>query len=157
MIDVNWDLAPEGAKELRELIGGQFLRWFNGDGKAWDGYKWFNSIDEYKTIATRPTQTKTVAESSQKSCLEEGEKWTHECSGEKCKYVVREVDSAGYVIVLGEDGEYYRQRAEDVKPIKPTISASELLDKIRERAISIDDDDELGAKVRAWLDEHDII
>lgn len=62
MIDVNWDLAPEGAETLRQVKKFGYLRWFNKEGQAYFGIEWDFPVMEYETIATRPTQTKTVAD-----------------------------------------------------------------------------------------------
>lgn len=62
MNNINWDLAPEGAVELRELKSGVCLRWFNKQGEYFSGSGWEFSTSDYNVIATRPTQTKTVAD-----------------------------------------------------------------------------------------------
>ena len=54
--------APEGAVELRMLTDGGCARWFNKGGKYFSGSAWLAPMHEYKTIATRPQQTKTVAD-----------------------------------------------------------------------------------------------
>lgn len=62
MSNINWDLAPEGAVELRELKSGVCLRWFNKQGEYFSGSGWEFSTSDYNVIAIRPTQTKTVAD-----------------------------------------------------------------------------------------------
>lgn len=62
MNNINWDLAPEGAVELRELKSGVCLRWFNKQGEYFSGSGWELSTSDYNVIAIRPTQTKTVAD-----------------------------------------------------------------------------------------------
>lgn len=93
-------------------------------------------------------------ESSQVSCSED-EKWTHRThDGDRCR-VIYEGDKRTWILT-----EYTQDKLvknEDLKPIKPSISESKMMERIKYRAISIDDDDEFGAKVRAWLDEYDII
>lgn len=68
-IEVDWKLAPEGATELVKVcIGGQ--RWRNPEklqywemNGSFEGYYNKNSpVDEAKVLATRPQQTKTVAD-----------------------------------------------------------------------------------------------
>ena len=63
MIDVNWNLAPEGAEKIIQY--NDTLTW------AKDGYYWYIDSDKWVkddceneniVIATRPTQTKTVAD-----------------------------------------------------------------------------------------------
>ena len=61
MSEINWDLAPEGAVELRLGRVDAISRWFNSDGEAFGSDGWFTPTIEYKTIATRPQQ-KTVAD-----------------------------------------------------------------------------------------------
>lgn len=62
MIEVNWDLAPEGVDRLVESVSWGYLRWGNSLGQYWGSNSWFNSDEEYKTISARPTQTKTVSD-----------------------------------------------------------------------------------------------
>lgn len=64
MIDVNWDLAPEGAVELKYSKSDCSASWFNNKGEHWFEDCWMNVTfpDDWQTIATRPTQTKTVAD-----------------------------------------------------------------------------------------------
>lgn len=62
MIEINWDLAPEGADSLK-MNEARIIRFFKGNlkfvgNKFVDG---FNDNNDWKTIATRP-QTKTVAD-----------------------------------------------------------------------------------------------
>lgn len=61
MIDVNWDLAPEGAEELVQFES--HVTWRKGI-KIWCMVQedWRDYVSDFKTIATRPTQTKTVAD-----------------------------------------------------------------------------------------------
>jgi hypothetical protein len=62
---IDWSLAPEGAIELRMIIGGGCARWFNGDGNYFSGSSWLEPTAEYVTISTRPTEPhpqKTVAD-----------------------------------------------------------------------------------------------
>lgn len=180
---IDWSLAPEGADSIKANPA-NVLRWFKGNlkyvetGGFVDG---FNNNCEWKTIATRPKQTKTVADAVEQEqphfkatrenlekiakdaqgdfveVEQESEKWTHELWGDKAYIKVGEPDCDGYLVVVTEGDGYNLAKMEDLKPIKPTISESEMMERIKYRAISIDDDDEFGAKVRAWLDEYDII
>ena len=80
---------------------------------------------------SRPTQTKTVAESSQKSCLEEGEKWTHtDAFGDPCRILIDEPDSNGRIIIFRQDGWYAPVAASSVKPIKPALTKAEAWDRL---------------------------
>lgn len=73
----------------------------------------------------RPTQTKTVADSSQSSCSE-GEKWTHiDAFGDPCRILIEEKDNLGYVVILRQSGHYATPAASSLKPIKPTIDESQ--------------------------------
>lgn len=65
MININWDLAPDGATEIRS--NGNIMRFFNEHNHLWNGAakEWVIIPNEYdwKTIATRPqTPRKTVAD-----------------------------------------------------------------------------------------------
>ena len=60
MSDINWDLAPEGAVELRVCVPLGYMRWFNVGGQTWSRSKWIEPIGDYETIATRPQPRKTV-------------------------------------------------------------------------------------------------
>ncbi len=64
MIDVNWDLAPEGAVELKYSKSDCSASWFNRKGEHWFEDVWMNVTfpEDWQTISTRPTQTKTVAD-----------------------------------------------------------------------------------------------
>ena len=63
MIDVNWDLAPEGAEKIIQLE--DTITWAKG-GHYWsvasDNWEADVCENENIVIATRPTQTKTVAD-----------------------------------------------------------------------------------------------
>lgn len=63
MIDVNWDLAPDGAVELKYSKSDCSASWFNNKDEHWFEDCWMNVTlpDDWQTIATRPTQ-KTVAD-----------------------------------------------------------------------------------------------
>lgn len=61
MSDINWDLAPEGAVELRQCKKNKVVRWFYASGRMWSANSWSGAYSEYETIATRPQpERKTV-------------------------------------------------------------------------------------------------
>ena len=61
-MDINWDLAPEGAVELR-CANNDLMRWFNLKGERYVSNQWcVDYAMEWQTIATRPTEKKTVAD-----------------------------------------------------------------------------------------------
>lgn len=84
----------------------------------------------------------------------ESEKWTHTWKGDKC-YVVHIDGCAAWVVLQNAGGKTIPTNS--LKPIKPTISESEMMQRIKYRAISVDYDDEFGAKVRSWLEQYNII
>lgn len=61
MIDVNWDFAPEGAEELVQFES--HVTWRKGI-KIWCMVQqgWCDYVSDFKAIAARPKQTKTVAD-----------------------------------------------------------------------------------------------
>ena len=158
MIDVNWDLAPEGADRV-------VVRFYNGDEMS------------CKKVIQRPTQ-KTVADAVEyyervwpdekdsvcvwddkrkkfefwisiyepvSYCYEvcnyeqfeayaveqEGEKWTHELWGDKAYIKISEPDCDGYLLVITEGNGYNLVKMDDLKPIKPTISESRALELMK--------------------------
>lgn len=99
-IKVDWSLAPEDATELVKVcVGGQ--RWRNAEKlQYWElngdfaGYYSKNSpLDEAKVLATRPQQTKTVADA-----VEWNEKVfkSKEWKNDKCGYIVLYANSFSY-------------------------------------------------------------
>lgn len=68
MNNINWDLAPEGATMI--ISSDKELRWANEDGQwvffSTKGWEFLTGnplkLSCWKVIATRPTQTKTVAD-----------------------------------------------------------------------------------------------
>lgn len=135
---IDWNLAPEGATMI--ISSDKELRWANKDGQ-WvfnkvDGWKFLTGnplkLSCWKVIATRPTQTKTVADAVE----QEGEKWTHVYCSEKCK-VVGEPDSFGRVVILTESDAYFLDKPENLKPIKPTLTKAEAWDRMADSDTSI--------------------
>ena len=147
-MEINWDLAPQGAIEIKS--NGNIMRFFNSESQWWHGglREWNSSQNpnDWQTIATRPTR-KAVADDEQ-----EGEKWTHTWKGYKCRIVFTEGNSSWV------QGHFINTivHTDSLKPIKPTLTKAQMLERIKYRAISIDDDDEFGAKVREWLENYDI-
>lgn len=58
---IDWDLAPEGSKEIKLTNRGK-MYFSNSEGFYYHGTWKPLPCDNWKTIATRPTQTKTVAD-----------------------------------------------------------------------------------------------
>lgn len=221
---IDWNLAPEGADSLK-MNSKNVVRFFKGNLRYVDGafISGFNNNCEWKTIATRPTQTKTVADAVEwfmnggwgtewpyydmdcitygdsyfafansesispnrylvctrfqfegfgdtegkqikednmvgrsnitmedinkhldtgedskghvnannvekilKSSYEqESEKWTHTHSGVECRIKINPPDCDGCLVVIKKAGRYLFCKPENLKPIKPTISAKE--------------------------------
>ena len=68
MIDVNWDLAPEGSVAVAVKIDDHEIAWVREsvEYNGWSLDEWDTNInDEWKIIATRPQQ-KTVADAVEK-------------------------------------------------------------------------------------------
>lgn len=141
MIDVNWDLAPEGAVELVQY--GNRVTWRKGI-KIWcytqEG--WYDYVSDWKTITKRPTQTKTVEDNiihkdgygthfvGKKKTVtnaveQEGEKWTHIHSGVECRIKIDSPDCDGYLVVITKAGRYLFCKLGELKPIKPTLSSKD--------------------------------
>lgn len=130
MIDVEWGLAPEGAETLREVKEFGYLRWFNREDQAWYGKEWDFPVDGYNIIATRPTQTKTVADAVE----QEGEKWTHtrELDNERCYLLSEKADKDGHLPVFVENVGYDVEFGFKLKPIKTKISKAEAWDMLKD-------------------------
>jgi len=87
---------------------------------------WRDYVSDFKTIATRPTQTKTVADAVE----QEGEKWTHTHGGGlKCKVIATDEEHSW---VLTEHGSKVTEFTSSLKPIKPKLTKSQAWDKICE-------------------------
>ncbi len=146
MIDVNWDLAPEGAEELVQFES--HVTWRKGI-KIWCMVQedWRDYVSDFKTIATRPTQTKTVADAVEQEphfkatrenldkiakdaqgefveVEQESEKWTHEYGSAniKCRILATDENECW---VLTEYGNKVTEHIDELKPIKPTITKAE--------------------------------
>ena len=134
MIDVNWDLAPEGAEELVQFES--HVTWRKGI-KIWCMVKegWRDYVSDFKTIATRPTQTKTVADAVE----QESEKWTHTYDGQKVRWLGDKPDSCEEMAIQYQSGEYGLARVSTLKPIKPTISEVEAWRLVSERDMTPDE------------------
>jgi|TARA_Y100001951_G_scaffold105392_1_gene123050 hypothetical protein len=136
---IDWELAPEGAVELKMLTDGGCARWFNKDGNYFSGSAWLNPMLEYKTIATR-TQQKTVADAYDwaNGEWEEGEKWTHVVDDDegqltKCRKHLKLCNGSDWVYVC-EKGEYFvpsKMGYCGVKPIKPKLTKAQAWDKLK--------------------------
>lgn len=100
-----------------------------GEGQVWLGDEWVVPCVNYEVVATRPKQTKTIADSSQTSCSE-GEKWTHTYDGQKVRWLGNKPDSFEEMAIQYQSGEYGLARVSALKPIKPTITKSEAWDKV---------------------------
>lgn len=137
MNTVNWDLAPEGAKELVQFES--HVTWRKGI-KIWCMVQqgWRDYVSDFKTIATRPTQ-KTVADAVE----QEGEKWTHGIppDGIYCKvnhggefvncYLVGRDDMGAFVYRI--DDQYHSTISEsNLRPIKPKLTKAQAWDIIQE-------------------------
>lgn len=111
MIEVNWDLQPEGTIELRfkAYEGGHLrVRPFRGNGQFFSDEcnEWVDANGCWQTIATRPTQIKTVADAVEQKKIDISEM----SEGMKVKCV--RADSGCYKVgsqyVVGRDeGGYF--------------------------------------------------
>lgn len=178
------------------ISGDKELRWANEDGQ-WgfdkvDGWKFLTGnplkLSCWKAIATRPTQTKTVADAVEQGqphfkatrenlekiakdaqggfveVEQEGEKWTHVVDDDegqltKCRKHLKLCNGSDWVYVC-EKGEYFvpsKMGYCGVKPIKPKISESELLHKIKDMGKGVASNGHFGDTVRGWLDKYDIV
>lgn len=147
MIDVNWNLAPEGAEELVQFEN--HVTWRKGI-KIWCMVQedWCDYVSDFKAIATRPKQTKNVADAVE----QEGEKWTHKTAeSEYCRILIDKPDQFGNVVILKEEWGYSDYPLSSLKPIKPTISKAEAWDKVAS------EDLELSVSVSAIKEQYDII
>ena len=74
MINVNWDLAPEGAVAIKQDSWGN-LYWVNKQDKYWGKSEWSRLLhhSSWKTIATRPKPTITKAQAWDMLCKKEHE------------------------------------------------------------------------------------
>jgi len=127
MSDVNWDLAPEGATEIRS--NGNIMRFFNKHNHFWNGAaeEWVTIPNEYdwKIVATRPQER----EEYEKARGEKVEEWTHlDPDGRKC-IIIHVHDSVAWV--------RYENRlsnelwdADSLKPIKPQITKAKAWDRL---------------------------
>jgi hypothetical protein len=122
------------------------------------GQKVMNGTEAWQLVCTREQFEAYGREKEQ-----EGEKWTHIVDDDnvqltRCRKHLELCNGGGWVYVC-EKGEYFVPDEIGycgVKPIKPTLTKAQMLERIKYRAISIDDDDEFGAKVREWLENYDI-
>jgi len=95
---------------------------------------------------------------------QEGEKWTHVVDDDegqltKCRKHLKLCNGSDWVYVC-EKGEYFvpsKMGYCGVKPIKPTISESELLHKIKDMGKGVASNGHFGDTVRGWLDKYDIV
>jgi hypothetical protein len=149
MSDINWNLAPEGAVEIRQLQGGA-LCWFNVYKKYYNGLYWCKSEYPSDVIAIRP-QTKTVADE------QEGEKWTHTYAGDKCFLLEPNKDPDGYYAIKTDCGLFELAKGHELKPIKPKLTESAMLSRIAELSRGTLSDAECGDKIRELFDTVDII
>ena len=129
MMDINWDLSPEGAVAIKQDSWGN-LYWVNKQDKYWGKSEWSRLLhhSSWQTIATRPTE-KTAADDKQ-----EGEKWTHTYKGVVCRI---EYERNGCAWIVNESGEDFLIDTRALKPIKPKLTkaqAWDMLTKIDGRA-----------------------
>ena len=136
MSDVNWDLAPEGATEIRS--NGNIMRFFNEHNHLWNGAakEWVIIPNEYdwKTIATRPQERNSEYPPLTQSLIDEAnqdEEWTHVMdSGEKCIVLADKPDIHGVIVIYTDDNNYYTCEPSNIKPIKPQITKAKAWDRL---------------------------
>lgn len=128
MSDVNWDLAPKDATEIRS--NGNIMRFFNKHNHLWNGAakKWVEIPNEkdWQTIATRLQEPREEYEKAREGKVGE---WTHlDPDGRKCR-IIHVHDSVAWV--------RYENRlsnelwdADSLKPIKPQITKAEAWDML---------------------------
>jgi len=152
-MNINWNLAPEGAVAIKRTRQGKMF-FENSKGEYYHGgWKSF-FCDKWKTIATRPTK-KTVADAPHfkatrenleqvaKDCeggffeVQEGEKWTHYTEEEeglstRCRKHLQLSQGDDWVYVC-ELGEYFvpgKMGYCGVKPIKPKLTKAQAWDML---------------------------
>ncbi len=174
MIDVNWDLAPEGAEELVQFES--HVTWRKGI-KIWCMVQqgWCDYVSDFKTIATRPTQKavadavephfkatrenlEKIAKDAQGDFVEveqEGEKWTHEWGGGKCRIIATDESKDEAWVKFESTGNNGIVVLSRLKPIKPTISESD----VRALQLFANKSHRHGVAwaVKEYLDGHDVI
>lgn len=140
MSDVNWDLAPKDATEIRS--NGNIMRFFNKRNLFYNGamkeWKLTQYLSDWQTIATRPQEPREEYEKARGEKAEQ--EWTHRTNaGELCKIHVKEPDVNGVIIVLNERGEYLRHNSDSLKPIKPQITKAKAWDMLNEKASTVNE------------------
>lgn len=116
--------------------------------------------------ATRENLEK-IAKDAQGDFVEveqEAERWTHVVDDDegqltKCRKHLKLCNGSDWVYVC-EKGEYFvpsKMGYCGVKAIKPTISESELLHKIKDMGKGVASNGHFGDTVRGWLDKYDIV
>ena len=132
-MDLNWDLAPEGATTL-VVDGSKDIYWAKDDC-FWSGHRgtweWDLCKDENVVLATRPQER----EECEKARAEKLEEWTHvDVNGEKCRIIHVHEDMAWVRYKGLTNDEFWHASA--LKPIKPQITKAEAWDMLMENPLN---------------------
>jgi len=112
-----------------------------------------DAVEKPRFKATRENLEK-IAKDAQGDFVEveqEGEKWTHDFYGDKCKVLIDEPDSDGDIVILLGNGRYIPVGAEEIKPIKPTLTKAQAWDMLDS------EDVELSVSVSAIKEQYEVI